>query len=154
MISAGIYGTIDLAKDIKYGTLIQYEKEDASEIKPEPVVKRNKEQIVNLLSTEMKKEKSVSNSTHKTPELKVEYFSRSMPVIYDEKLFETAKIDSVNKDSAVIAATNIPFVINSEEKVVEVKEERKFSPKLFSRGRPRNFKKEAVVVGTDSLKVE
>jgi hypothetical protein len=154
MISAGIYGTIDLAKDIKYGTLIQYEREDAPEIKPEPIMKRNKEQTVSMLNVEAKEEKKSEPSVHKTPELKMEYFSRSAPIIYDEKLFGAAKTDSTNKDSTVIAATDIRVVLKSEEKSAEIKEERKFSPKLFSRGRPRNLKKEIAVTETDSLKKE
>src|SRR5437868_8108273 len=83
MVAAGIYGTVDLARDIKQGTLIQYEKEDAPlKIVKNLHVKTIKNEVVRTLAEAVKKEKTETST--KRNEVKMEYFSRSaMPVIYD-----------------------------------------------------------------------
>ncbi len=156
MISAGIYGTIDLAKDINQGTLIQYEKEEASTVKSFVLAEKKLAQSANTGKVVAKN--ALPPPTPKVSDLKIEYFSRGEPPMYS--VIELLEIDSAKKspNSAIVAKESVTVAKAETEKevaVLPVKEERKFSPKLFSRGRPRPYKKEEVVVAqTDTLKKE
>lgn len=93
MISAGIYGTVDVARDISHDTYIQYE-EGENNVASNAVQQKSLSNVIRAaqheVSTESEKKKTV-----KEPELNMEYFSRSGPVYSDERLFElTAATDT------------------------------------------------------------
>lgn len=165
MISAGIYGTVDLARDISHDTYIRYE-EDIAEEKPSAasektlsnVLRKARKEVKEADKTKEKKDAPANN------EIRMKYFSRSSPNMYDRAFFEElAKADSLNnkKDSAVATKTTSAEITLAENRtakkdslIAEEKKERKFSATLFSRGKPRSFKKENIVVQTDSVKTE
>src|SRR5438105_2391249 len=129
MISAGIYGTVDLARDIKQGTLIQYEKENIQQVNLFTASKRNLGQLTNSLKVQAGRVEKIE--TTKDPDFKIEYFSRgeAMYLPNEEKL---ALLDSANERSDSSAATQAAIVtqaqIDSERVLAKPEEERKFSP--------------------------
>ena len=151
MISAGVYGTIDLAKDIRLGTLIQYEKEDGPVVTSLAQKNKSISQLVNIhtVKTETEKEEKTSNPTIQLSDLKMEYFSRGEPP--DFAMLELMEVDSAKQmaDSLLVSTESV-----SEIKTDPVIEERKLSPQLFSRSRPRPYvkKEEVKIVQIDSLK--
>ena len=156
MISAGIYGTIDLAVDVKKGTLIQYEDENAPEVKQFAFSSKrlnSEAQNVHVAKKEVSVEKKLEVAVAKInnwSDLKFEDFSRGELIDYRElMLVEEPKNDSIKttageitpapKDS-VMVGLEIP---KEETKPVELKE-RKLSLSLYSRGRsPRLVKTES-----------
>ena len=152
MVSAGVYGTIDLAQDIHQGTFIQYEKEDSPIVNSLTTINNNVSNRLKIhtVKNETKKEENVSKPVINLSDLKMEYFSRGEPIYLPE--LETALTDSAKQvaDSLVVASTEGV----AEIKVVPVVEERKFSSKLFSRSRPRPIVKEVTIAQTDSVKKE
>src|SRR4051812_44247863 len=77
MISAGVYGVFDLAKDISQNTYIQYE-EDVVDVRSNTASEKSIANVIRKARQEVSttKEKKFNS---KTPELKMEYFSRSSP---------------------------------------------------------------------------
>lgn len=158
MISAGVYGTVDLAKDIRQGTLIQYEKEDAPLVNSLKTGNRNLSHLVNIhtVKAETKKEEKISNPELKLSDLKMEYFSRGEPMYLPElELVNDSVKNSSDTLSVFVEKKEIALPETPKEIVATIeKEERKFSTKLFSRSRPRPYikKEEIVIAQNDSLK--
>jgi hypothetical protein len=157
MISAGLYGTIDLARDISHNTYIQYEEglvglnaNTASEKSLSNVIRKAREEV----STERGKKINAE-----TPELKMEYFSRSSPSMFDERvLSELTVADSIANKSDTLRGVALEVLATNSTKpkqdsvFEEKKPEPKFDVSLFSRGRPRKPRVEVAVPVSDTLK--
>ncbi|MGZ3865845.1 MAG: hypothetical protein ACXVC6_02605 [Bacteroidia bacterium] len=153
MISAGIYGGYDVARDISHNTYIQYEEE--SNVASNAVRQKNVSNVIRTARHEVstsQEEKRVA----KEPGLNMEYFSRSGPVYSDERFLEELEIaaDSTKSDSAKIRSTQVVTAMDDPAPKHDtfLVEKRKFDIGLYSRGRPRKSKTEVVVVQNDSLK--
>lgn len=154
MISAGIYGTIDVAKDISNDAYIQYET-DENNVASNAVQQKGLSNVIRTARREVTAS-SEKKKIVREPELNMEYFSRSGPVYADQRLFElTAATDSVKSDSAKIRGTQIVSAVNDPPPLPDtvLVEKRKFDISLYSRGRPRKIiRPETVVDQNDSLK--
>ncbi len=161
-ISAGVYGALDVTRDIKNGTFIQYEDEDAVFVnqfggKHTKVFTKNSLQVA-----DKKEEKADKKTSLSLNEIDFSTFSRGEPpMFYESLLLEKVGAPDSVKSADVLAAINDTIAaINEKAKEVSKKdsvaiakkEERKFSLKLYSRGRPRPLIKETVAVQADSTK--
>ena len=144
MISAGIYGTIDLANDIHQGTLIQYEKDDGPEKENGIIVERNLVHAVRNLQT-----KKIENNANPAPEdleIRAEYFSRGEPLIFEDA-FEDSALIVADTSSVVEIDSNVKDSVKAE-----IAGDKKLDLKLYSRSRPRSFPKEVTLALKDSMK--
>lgn len=156
MISAGIYGAYDVARDISRNTYIQYEEEN--NLASNAVQQKSLSNVIRTARHEV----SAANEEKKTVKergLNMEYFSRSGPVYSDERLLEELEIatDSTkaSSDSAKIRSTQVTTAMDDPAPRPDtvLVEKRKFDISLYSRGRPRKIPSpETVVVQNDSLK--
>ncbi len=139
MLAAGIYGTIDLTFDLKNGTFIQYEDEgEAVEVSQFAYASKGIFKKTNVKVAQKKETKKSAAPTLITSftDLEFEDFSRGEPIDMSYMLELSAPDSLVNEE--VSAAIN-DTVAAVEEKVKSdslAKDERKFSMKLYSRGRP------------------
>lgn len=140
MLAAGIYGTIDLTFDLKNGTFIQYEDEGETvsvsqfAYSSKGILKKTNVKIAQKKET--KKLKAPTLITSFT-DLEFEDFSRGEPPMYLESLLELSAPDSlVNADVSTAINDTVAAVKEKVKSDSLGKEERKFSMKLYSRGRP------------------
>ena len=173
MLVAGIYGTVDLTLDIKNGTLIEYEDEDVMEIAAfagnrtgafaeDPAENVSRKKAVYTENEKLKLAK-VRLKDFSLSDIDISDFSRGEPpMTYDALLDEPMAPDSL-VNAEVVSALNdtvaaIHEKINKEVKKDSsgiVKEERKLSLKLYSRGRPpRLVKREEVTLKSDSTPLD
>ncbi|HWY37548.1 MAG TPA: hypothetical protein VNY73_03245 [Bacteroidia bacterium] len=157
MVTAGVYGTIDLANDIKNDRYIQYEEDIAGETSNTASVNnfthvlRKARHEISEASEEKKKKKDLFDLDEK-------YFSRSSPVLYDEMyLTEIAALDSakIKADTAIATTTALVSPEKTKEKrdtvLAKEAEDKKLGIRLFSRGKPRPYKKPQTPVVSDTL---
>ncbi|MGZ3862653.1 MAG: hypothetical protein ACXVPN_14835 [Bacteroidia bacterium] len=155
MISAGIYGAFDVARDITHNTYIQYE-EGESNFASNAVQQKSLSNVIRTARHEVSAT-TEKKKTIKEPELNMEYFSRSGPVYSDERFLEELNIatDSTGllNDSAKIRSTQVVAATGNPAPLPDtvIDEKRKFDISLYSRGRPRKIRAERVVQN-DSLK--
>jgi hypothetical protein len=163
-IAAGIYGAIDVSRDVKNGTFIQYEDEDKIVVEvfgknDNSIVEKKKKQFA------VKNKASVAEvkvSDFSMSDIKISDFSRGEPpMLYEAMLLEKVGSPDSAKNADVISAINDTIAAINEKaneksrkdsSNTTKKEERKFSLKLYSRGRPRPIIKETVAVQSDSTK--
>lgn len=157
MLSAGIYGTVDLALDMKNGTYILYEGEELPTLSALGTNNRfiTRPPAVHLAVKEVKKVEKKVPALLTINELSFDDFSRGEPpMMLDEILMGTPSIaDSLTNTAVSVALADTAKAL-SEIKSASAgvkKEERKFSLKLYSRGRPRPVVKEPVALKKDSL---
>ena len=154
MLGAGLYGGIDLAQDINDGTYIHYEEEPEGSIVPfihdsrfitrKPVIRR-----------------TIKTDHHTKPptlltvsDLDMGDFSRGEPVFVYEELFERGASDSLKNAGVTLALKDTIRALAENKKEAKVadtssvttKEDRKFSLKLYSRGRPTRIKEETLAI--------
>jgi hypothetical protein len=157
MISAGVYGIIDLAKNISQDTYIQYE-EDIADVKSNTASEKNIANVIRKARQEVSVTKEKKRRSEPR-ELNVELFSRSNPSMYLESIEDqlTVATDSVIKkrDTTSLAIVDPAEIVNAEatkqkpDSLVK-KEEVKFDVSLFSRGRPRTARKVVAVAQNDT----
>ena len=157
MTSAGIYGFIDMSRDIKNGTMINYEDQSAPKEKAYTRAK-NQQQAANAISEKLavveankKKLKDAEKLKLEQSEIKASYFSRGeeiyMPPTETELTTEKtdAPLTSAKKDT--VKTTPPPTTaqaIKPESKPVAVVEETQapvLEARYFSRGSPKMYKK-------------
>lgn len=157
MLSAGIYGTIDMALDIKNGTYILYEGEELPTMKAlgshvRYIISRPP---VHVAIKEVKKTEKVP-SLLTINELSFDDFSRGEPpMMLDEILMGTPTVaDSLQNEAVRTALHDTAVALNEgkNDSAVVKKEERKFSLKLYSRGKAPRKINEGIAAGPDSTK--
>jgi hypothetical protein len=101
MVIAGIYGAADMGKEIKEGTMIDYEKNDRPlariAMKYELGADINaplKDKITVYLAEKKKKEEEEKKKIEELSNVKMEYFSRGEPIDYRE-VMEPLTVDSL-----------------------------------------------------------
>lgn len=156
MLAAGIYGTIDLTFDLKNGTFIQYEDEDGVAVSQfaassKGVFKHANLQVAHKVS---KPEPTLLNNFS---DLNISDFSRGEPPMYMEAMLleKVGAPDSVVSADVSTAINDTLAAITEKTKtdsLATAKEERKFSLKLYSRGKPRTIKREEVALQIDTAK--
>ena len=170
-ISAGIYGTLDLTRDLKNGTYIRYEDEDAGSVNrltgnQNQISRKNsvtlaEKQRLNEARKNKISVKNISVADFSLSDIKISDFSRGEPpMFYETMLLEkVGSPDSVKSTEVTSAISDTIAALNEKAKepakkdtVIAAKEERKFNLKLFSRGRPRPVIKETVALQNDSTK--
>lgn len=160
MLAAGIYGTIDLTFDIKNGTLIQYESDEAI-----PAVAQFSESSKGIfkktnvhVAQREKKASATPALINSFEELSFSDFSRGEPPMYYEAMLmdRMGKPDSLQNTDVSLAISDTITALNEKAKSDSAsakKDERKFSLRLYSRGKPRPMvKQEEVAIETDSTK--
>ena len=112
MISAGVYGVIDLARDISHDTYIQYE-EDIADVKSNTASEKSIANVIRKARQEVSTEK-VKKHKSETSELNVELFSRSSPSMYLIKdNFEVATDSSIKRaDTTSLPEINPTEIVN------------------------------------------
>ena len=170
-ITAGIYGTIDLTRDLKNGTYIRYEDEDAVSVtqftgKQNQISQKNaitlaEKQRLNEVRKNKISVKNMAVADFSLSDIKMSDFSRGEPpMFYESMLLEKVGApDSVTSTEVASAISDTIDALNEKAKepakkdsVFGIKEERKFNMKLFSRSRPRPVLKETVALQSDSTK--
>lgn len=164
MISAGLYGTIDLSRDLATGNYVQYDREDIPSVTHLSAAnnKTNEVQRMKRGNDKVLTKDEIANATSTVDlsDLNIKDFSRGEPLVLDEPL----ATDSTTASSAPVVAVDIqplniqadkPEEKKTEEKSVAAKEDskRKFSMKLYSRARPRSIE-EDITLNADSVKKE
>ncbi len=155
MLAAGIYGTVDLTLDVKNGTLVEYQEEDLTYVSQ---FAEKTKGLYHKTNVKVAQKKVVVAPTptlvNSFSELSFDDFSRGEPPMYLETmLLETVgKPDSLENAEVETAINDTLSALAENKKEVSadsasVKEERKFSLKLYSRGRPpKKVVKEEVAV--------
>lgn len=165
MLAAGIYGTVDLTLDLKNGTLIEYEDEGEELVSVAQFAYRTKGIFKRTnVKVAAKKEikKPAPTLVNSFSDLSFEDFSRGEPPMYLEAMLleKTGKPDSVESTEVETAIKDTVSALKEKAKEVATndsaslakKEDRKFSLKLYSRGRPPKIsKKEEVALLNDSI---
>lgn len=155
MLAAGIYGTIDLTLDVKNGTLVEYQEEEDLTYVSQFAEKTKG--IYHKTNVKVAQKKVVVAPTptlvNSFLDLSFEDFSRGEPPMYLETMLletvgkpdsvESAEVETAINDTLSALAENTKKALTDS---ASVKEERKFSLKLYSRGRPpkKVVKEEAV----------
>lgn len=158
MLAAGIYGTIDLALDVRNGTLIQYEEEEP--VTMERFIAKSK---TGLKATQLKtaQKKEVVKPPVLLNDFSMSDFSRGEPPMFLEALLPVADSlnDSLkNTDIAAALGDTVKAMQEAAEEEAQKKpaplkpeEARKLDMRLYSRSKPRSYAKE---VATDSVKTD
>jgi hypothetical protein len=161
MTAACIYGTVDIMLDVKNGTLIEYEEEQPVFVQAFGAQTKNilGEPRVQVVQHREKKSPPPPTLVNSFAELSFEDFSRGEPpMIYEAMLPDQAsRPDSVlNPDVAAAIADTVVALRPGGESHLDSnttvkKEERKPDLKLFSRSKPRAYRKENADAPADSL---
>ena len=158
-ITAGIYGIMDVSRDVKNGTFIQYEDEE--KIALTSFASDAKGIFKSAVTSSVEKKKSAFDArilkkvlTLSLNDLNISDFSRGEPPMYYESMMiETLGTpDSVKSADVVTAIKDTVAALTEKTKENVKKEERKVSLKLFSRSKPRLYVKETVAVQNDTTK--
>lgn len=160
MLAAGIYGTVDLTFDIKNGTLIEYQNdEELAQVAQFPESSKGIFKKTNVKVAQREKKIAAPPTLVNTlGDLSIESFSRGEPPMYYETMLmdRVGKPDSVESADVSAAINDTIAAVNQKIKsdsAAAKKEERKFSLKLYSRGRPHLVAKaEETSIESDSSK--
>jgi len=166
MLAAGIYGTVDLARDLKNGTLIEYEDEGEETASVSQFAYRTKgifKRTNVRVAAKKEVKKPVPTLVNSFSDLSFEDFSRGEPPMYLEAMLlekmgapdsvESAEVESAINDTVAALKEKAKEVAKNDSASIAKKEDRTFSLKLYSRGRPpRPVAKEAVALESDTTK--
>lgn len=166
MLAAGIYGTVDLTLDLKNGTFIEYEDEGESTASVSQFAYRAKG-IFKRTNVKVAAKKEVKRPAptlvNSFSDLSFEDFSRGEPPMYLEAMLlekmgnpdsvESAEVETAINDTVSALKEKAKELAKNDSTPLVKKEDRKFSLKLYSRGRPpRPVAKETVALAIDTTK--
>ena len=153
MFSAGIYGFIDMSRDIKNGTMIQYEDLSAPKVKAYTRARTQAQAINTSIQekiTEYAEAKKKSEEENKKKleltNMKFEDFSRGEeiylpPTDVTTEIVEPETNAKADTAKVVVPPTTADAKQVSEVTTVAVVEEPSLNERMFSRGSPRMYKK-------------